>query len=334
MKVGSIGYATESGLGLLIQDFYKNKVITDILVQSHNKFSNHFNWYPNAPILSSPVGHLDNKEKYIVESFICDLDALFLFESYWHPEVIDLALQYKKPIILMPMYEWSPGPIPANLFITPSLLDHQYYEKLYPKARVEQLNVPVNSNIVWRQRSHAHKFIHNAGNGSSNDRNGTLDLIRAMEYVRSPIKLEIRAQALTLPEVFNSSISIINKTLPFDQLWSSGDVFIFVERFAGLSMPLQEAFASGMAIIAGDRFPLNKWLPTDFLVKPIGHETLSFNSLPTISSQYDVRQIAAMIDRVAVMDLTPCSFAGRVWALENSWDELRPRYLKLIESLV
>ena len=334
MRVGTIGYATESGLGLLIQDFYKNKVITDILIQTHNSFSNHFEWYPGADVLQSPIGHLSSAEKSIVDAFIGKIDALFLFESYWHPEVIDLALQYKKPIILMPMYEWSPGPIPANLFITPSLLDHQYYEELYPKARVEQLNVPVNSNIVWRQRSHAHKFIHNAGNGSSNDRNGTLDLIRAMDYVKSPINLEIRAQALNLPEVLSSNISIVNKTLPFDQLWSSGDVFIFVERFAGLSMPLQEAFASGMAIIAGDRFPLNQWLPVNLLVKPIGHETLSFNGLPTISSQYDVKQIAAMIDRVASMDLTPYSIAGQSWAVQNSWKELRPKYLKLIESLI
>jgi hypothetical protein len=334
MRVGTIGYATESGLGLLIQDFYKNKVITDILVQTHNSFLNHFDWYPGAPVLASPVGHLATEEKLTVESFVREIDILFLFESYWHPQVIDFALQYKKPIVLMPMYEWSPGPIPANLFITPSLLDHQYYLDLYPNARVEQLNVPVSSNVIWRERKSAVKFIHNAGNGSSNDRNGTLDLIKAMEYVKSPIELEIRAQALNLPEVSNPKISIINKTLPFDQLWSSGDVFIFVERFAGLSMPLQEAFASGMAIIAGDRFPLNQWLPLDLLIKPVGHETLSFNGLPTISSQYDVKQIAAMIDSVYGMDLAPYSNAGALWAKQNSWDEMRPKYLKLIASLI
>lgn len=334
MRVGTIGYATESGLGLLIQDFFKNKIITDILIQTHHKFENHFDWYPESSIIKSPVGQLSKDELPLIDAYISNIDALFLFESYWHPEIIDFALQKRKPIILMPMYEWSPGPIPADLFITPSLLDQKYYLDLYPKSHVKQLNVPVNSNIIWRERTQARKFIHNAGNGSSNDRNGTLDLIKAMEYVKSPVCLEIRAQALSLPNISNKKIKVINKTLPFSELWSTGDVFIFVERFAGLSMPLQEAFSSGMAVISGNRFPLNDWLPSDLLVDPVGAEMLSFNGLPVQSSLYDVKKIAEMIDKVFEMDLTKYSIEGRDWAEKNSWNILKPIYQKLIEETI
>ena len=40
-------------------------------------------------------------------------------------------------------------------------------------------------------------------------------------------------------------------------------MFVFPEKFNGLSLPLQEARAAGMLVLATDRFPMNTWLPRE-----------------------------------------------------------------------
>jgi hypothetical protein len=330
MKIGTINYATHSGLGILVKEFYDNKIITDILVVEHFKYTNHHNeWYPNSKSIK-----YSNIDINIIIEFIKSIDILFLFETPFSDQVIPLAKTYNKPIVMMPMYEWSSFPLDVDLFIVPSQLDYDYYKQMYPDHRIVLLPVPSNSNIKWKLKEKALTFMHNGGNGSHYDRNGTLSLIEALPYIKSNCKIKIKAQKLNLPYINDSRVEVINENLPFDKLWEDVDVFIFPERFNGLSLPLQEAHAAGCLVIAGNRDPINTWLPNKPLINPIGYNEYSFvPNVPFKSAIYDPKDIAAKIDEFYGTDITHYSLMGKYWGEGNSWEILKFRYLDLIYSL-
>lgn len=333
LKIGTINYSTHSGLGILTKEFIDNNVITDILVVKHQYLTNHNeSWYPNSKIIDTLLPDFS-----ILEEFIKNIDILLLFETPFFKETSILAQKYKKPIVMMPMYEFSDFPLVADLFIVPSQLDYDYYKSMYPDHRIIHLPVPSHSKIKWEKRTKALTFMHNGGNGSHFDRNGTQSLLEAIPYIKSPCKIKIKAQPkkVNLPKVLDPRIEIINKDLPFDKLWEDVDVFLFVERFNGLSLPLQEAYSKGCLVIAGDRYPINNWLPNKPLVKPIKYEEYSLvKNIPFQAATYDPKDIAAKIDEFYGTDISYYSELGRLWAKGNSWEILGPRYNDLLNSII
>ena len=71
----------------------------------------------------------------------------------------------------------------------------------------------------------------------------------------------------------NQKISIERGTRSRGRLFDVGDVFLFPDKFNGLSLPLQEAYASGMAVMSTGRYPASQWLPNDPMIPVDGYET-------------------------------------------------------------
>lgn len=308
-KVGSVVLATDQGLGYLAKDFFDNGVVHEVLVRTHSSRTNHFDWYPSAC-----------KSE---EEFLGKIDILLLFETAFDWKIIPRARARGIKTVLMPMYECTQHPLPyqPDLIISPSLLDQQYY----PESAL--LTVPVN--VPWRLRERAHVFVHNAGNGGLGGRNGTRELVEAMNYVKSPLKLIIRSQkplAIPLGEKIDYRFG------NFENIWDEGDVFVFPEKFNGLSLPLQEAYASGMLVMCGNRFPMNTWLPNEPLIPVQGYKkeriAVEFDSA-TISPEI----IAKTLDEWYDKDITAYSVKGREWAEQNSWSKLKEVYENVLSSL-
>jgi hypothetical protein len=114
-----------------------------------------------------------------------------------------------------------------------------------------------------------------------------------------------------------------------DNIWEEGDVFVFPEKFNGLSLPLQEAFASGMAVIAGDRFPINTWLPKDLLI-PVKEYKRESIAVPFDSAVIHPKDIAEMIDKVYNTDITEYSLLGKQFNEQNQWKILKEKYKELM----
>jgi|11_taG_2_1085331.scaffolds.fasta_scaffold00605_7 hypothetical protein len=342
MKVGTIIYATDSGLGILAKDFYDNGIITDVLVQSHGTLKNNLHWYKNSSVLS-PVENIATSKnstpehkKNLINDFLEKIDILFLFEIEWYSDIVQEARKRGKKVIFMPMYECSPFPILADCYLTTSDLDHQYYNKMYSGLNVERINVPVNSSVVWKKRSCANVFVHNAGNLRQGDRNGTQAILNSIEFIKSKnIKIIIRSQHDNIK--FNNldsrvTIDISNKK--FEDLWSEGDVFLFPERWNGLSLPLQEAHASGMMVMCGDRFPVNTWLPAEPLIKVNSYTKKSIiKNIPFKSADYNPIEIANTIDKFANKNIEKYSLIGKKWSEKNSWNVMKKKYLQIIQKI-
>lgn len=325
MRVGTLCYDTHQGLGFLAHDFYLNGIVTHPVVVVHNK-RRPAGWYPGKPRLGA----------LSVDS-ICmhfrGLDAVLIFETPFCYEVFGKLRQMGIRSALMPMHEcmldqWAGEP---DIIINPSVLD----QDCFPRG----IHIPVPVDVEWKQRENALRFVHNAGNGGLRGRNGTVELLRALQFVRSPIHLTIRMQEkpkgveeeLRFGVPSHITLEIVGE-IPRKDLYTTGDVFIFPEKFNGLSLPLQEAYASGMAVMATDRFPMNQWLPRHMLIPVAGYHDarISGRYRNFREAEINPKDIAAKIDQYYGSDIRQESQLGREWAKKNSWAELRPRYIEAL----
>ncbi len=196
--------------------------------------------------------------------------------------------------------------------------------------KIKQIQIPIPKHIKWKLRETAKVFVHNAGNGGLGGRNGTKELLEAMKWVKSPIKLIVRSQVKI--EAYNDP-RIEYRIGTFDDIWSEGDVFVFPEKFNGLSLPLQEAYASGMLVMCGDRFPMNTWLPKEPLI-PVSHYKKERIAVEFDSAVIDPQDIAKTIDEWYNKDITEYSLKGKEYNIKNSWKNLNKDYVSLFITLL
>lgn len=339
MIVGSICLASNQGLGYLARDFYRNGLIQEVLVQEHPKLNNNPDWFDkeevDLPVLSGyPYSkNFDSNSRSKVLKFLNKIDLLILFEVAFCNEIFDLAEACGVKVSLFPMYEITPFPMKCSNFITNSDLDYDYYKRLYPNARVDRINIPVPNEVKWTKRSLAKVFVHNSGNGGTYERNNTRLLLRAMKLVKSPIKLIVRSQQ-KIDNIDDQRVEVVNKSVSFEELWSTGDVFIFPEKFNGLSLPMQEAFASGMPVMCGDRFPMTEWLPQEIMIPIDSYEIKNITNVKFKSAIYSEESIAKSIDSWYNRSIEHLSLKGKEWGSQNNWEALKKRYVKIFEEIV
>lgn len=305
--------ATDQGLGYLAKDFFDHGLIQKVLIHHHSSRVNHYDWYPESARVN--------------EEQLLECDVLLLFETGFNWELVRKAKAKGIKIVLMPMYECTPDPLPVepDLIIAPSLLDSEYY------SQKNSMFLPVPVNVPFKLRTKASSFVHNAGNGGIGGRNGTKEVLEAMKHIKSDITLILRSQVpLKIPN--DPRIRLEVGQIDKNELFSVGDVFLFPEKFNGLSLPLQEAFASGMAVMAGDRFPVNTWLPKEILI-PVDHYTSeAITRRKFACAQYTPEAIATTMLAWYNSDITKLSTKGKEFAEANSWEKLKPKYQNALSS--
>jgi glycosyltransferase involved in cell wall biosynthesis len=333
MKVGSIGYCTEQGLGVLLLDFYKHGVITHPVLIAHGR-PNHWGWYPDSVPRITDARNPGQLRKCL--DYLCGCDAvLFLETPFFWDWFVTLREQGVKTF-LMPMHECMPRALPyqPDYFINPSLLD----QKCYPERSVF-IPVPVPDEVPFRRRERARVFVHNAGHGGLKGRNGTKELVEALKFVKSKALFLFRSQEpidKRLLPYDGDRVDVRVGSVPWDKLWEDGgegDVFVFPEKFNGLSLPLQEAYAAGYLVMATDRFPMNTWLPNQPLIPTVGSRVSQIGPCRNFDEAViDPKDIADVIDWWYDKDISAYSETGYEWRREHSWEVLKPRYLNVLRD--
>lgn len=382
MRVGAIGYACNSGLGILAKSYYDAKVVTDFFIVEHSRHPTQWDWYPPGTP-HCPIRQLDKYGRDL-RQFVRGLDVLLCFETPFYWEIVHYARLSGVKTVLMPMYECSLTNPPARFheYWCPSLLDLRYFadpddytDRATPFTAYKGQGgsvarftpVPVEG-VPWRQRTEARVFVHNAGHGGLKGRNGTKELVEALPLVKSPATFLLRSQSRDewleeeLAKVSSKvDVHYSSGTIRQEDLYTEGDVFIFPEKFNGLSLPLQEARAAGMLVMATDRFPINTWLPNKVrLPFTEAKHAATEGSIATMEWQYanplilpddfkknrigppymefdeaviSPKDIAEKIDEWYGQDMTAYSQSGREWAETMSWEGLAPKYEALLREL-
>lgn len=364
MKTVSPIFATWQGLGVMAQDYYRNSLITHPVIVRHGRHENHLEWYPDG---TPVIADLKRDTTKVMTDVLKGADLFLALETPFDWSLIPLCRQMGVKTVISPNHECMPAKIPhqPDLWLCPSLLDFEWAcrqanhqsppRKILEVSRdasvvfhghgpdIWFLPVPVDvDRVKYRERTEAKVFVHNAGHGGLKGRNGTAEVLAALRYVESGADFVVRSQS---PIVGNGglsttrgggSIRYITGTQPYDTLYDEGDVFLFPEGFNGLSLPLQEAAAAGMLIMAGARWPMTAWLHDDPLI-PVHHYSRERIGPPYSEyerAHYDPRAIAAKVDEWYGRDIAEYSRVARQWAEENSWGVWGPVYRGLLKNLV
>jgi hypothetical protein len=158
-------------------------------------------------------------------------------------------------------------------------------------------------------------------------------LIDAVRLAKKPFKLILRSQTSLQWDAGDPRIDVRIGTFKREELYEEGDIFVFCDRFSGLSLPLQEAHTAGMAVMAIDRFPFNTWLPKEPLIPVSGYRKnkVSLRCNEFNEALIDPQALADHLDSWYDKPIEHLSLAGRAWAEENSWQALKPRYMELFQ---
>lgn len=332
MKVGTVCYSHARGLGHLARDFINHGVITDICVVRHPGVPMQ-PWYPNSPVVD--LRRLDRKTLF---DFAATCEAMLFFETPFLLELLPFCRERGIRTYVVPMYEcWQPSWPQPYQFLCPSLLDLQYFPRT---AEKESIFLPLPTEYPWRLRERALHYRHNGGYLGCRGREGTTLLIEAMRHVRSPLRLTISVQenvdtAHQRMCAQDPRIEYTAATIPYETLYSEGDVAVMPQKFNGCSCPMQEACAAGLLLMASDRFPANSWLPNEPLIPVSG-----YNRGVQIGGAYmrfdeaviKPEDIAATMDQWYGKDIVEYSLKGKAWAESHSWSVLGPKWKAAIEA--
>lgn len=336
MNVGTLCFATQRGLGYLAKSFYDNGIVNNVVVLEHSTLPTQTQWY-NCEIVKNPRASIQ-----FLKEFIEQQDLMLFFETPFDWELISICKQVGTKSVLMTMYECTPAVIPhtPDLFLCPSLLDME----IFSECRHNRATfIPVPVDVSWNLRTKAKRFVHNSGHIGLRNRSGTDTLLQSIKHIESPIELTIRSQSANLynllkqyPDVLDDSrVTIFVGNHDYLSLREGFDVCVSIEKFNGLSLPLQECRAAGMLVITTDRFPTNTWLPVEPLVPVSSYSKarVGSNYMTFEEANVDPIAVAKTIDEWYDKDITEYSLSGKVWAEENSWKVLKPQYIKVFESL-
>lgn len=368
MRVGSVSYAVEQGLGRLMKMFYDAHIITDPVIYKHSHWQRKLvkDWYPIKTPMLEARRSFDLK---VVGPVIDQVHAMLFFETPFDWDVFRYCKDHGVKTILMPMYEWFPITPPAlpDLFLCPSLLDLAYFKDnpKYQGTEVVFLPVPVNTDH-WKPRTRATKFLHNAGNVGHREHKGTRQLLEAAKLLKTPLELTVRAQDASalrriVEGVFGREVAQGGReelvldpvnpefgegkgprlTIKYGQiahadLWSGYDVYVAPEKFNGLSLPLQEACAAGMVVMTTNRYPMNTWLPSEPLIPVAGYTKARIGAgyLEFDEATVSPETIAAKMDAWYGRDIRELSQRGYEWAQANSWTTLKQLYQEVLTALI
>ena len=323
--IGSIVLSCNTGLGILSKSFYDNGIIHKVILANHSTYPSNKHWYKEEDVCIT------------LTEFINKVDILLCFEVPNPENIMDWGIvkMFKdagKKVAIMPMYESTPFPIPKevmpDIWLFPSELDRDFYNERGVQGHLVRVPVDVKSEY----RTTIKKFIHNSGSsGSQNlDRNGTELLIRALPKINSEVQIIIRSRDINF-NINDPRVKVETGDLAYEDLWKEGDAFIFVESYNGLSLPLQEAYAAGMFVIAGDRYPINAWLPKEGLIKPDSVKNIKYVFDIIQKASYDSNRLAEKINYWHGKDISEYSRKGVRWGKRNSWARLKERYINLLK---
>ena len=316
MKVGMIAYACKQGLGYLAKSFYDAGVIDSVIQIKHRHHTN-YDWYKD-PIVFDKMPIVGRR----VEDFLYEMDLVLCFET---PFDWTFPLRCRRAgvkTICMPMYEWFPKDKVDvfDYYLSPSQLDMEYFPGSF------FFQPPVDPS-TWKLRTTATTFVHNAGNVGSRNHKGTEELLAAIPFIKSDISLIIRAQntdalgRLLDKYPIDSRVTVTLGEIEYSELFATGDVYVAPEKYNGLSLPLQEAYAAGMLVVTTNRYPTNTWLPNEPLipVESVHRASISPSYFDFDECVVNPKTIAETIDAWYGKDITEYSLQAKAWAESNSW---------------
>lgn len=277
-RIGVIARCDETGLGVQSRNWVRLLDPYKVIVINSTKFNGnkqHPEWYQGrGGILVD--GFI---KPYEFNAILKDIDVLLTFEIPYNYDLLVHARAQGVKTIIQNNWEFTDYLQNNRLPLPDLLVNHSYWhlddqKKLWPDITeycptplfLEDFDDIYETNL---KRKGKLKFLHVAGRKTYEDRNGTNDLIGAMNLMPKEIELElvIKTQTAEFDDIEDPRV-IVDKNPPADEkeLYRDFDAMVLPRRYAGASLPMNEALAAGLPVIMTDIDPNNKVLPKNWLV--------------------------------------------------------------------
>lgn len=326
LKIGLIARADDSGLGTLCWEFYNHLPFFKVLIVYNTEYKVNPERFGENPVVTKR-GVPDLEE---IDEFLKGLDLVLTFETPYNWNLLSEAKKRGIKTILVPNYEWTPEtlPIHPDLFICGSKLD---YDEMPP----EKVFIPIpidRKKYPFKLRKKAETFVFNNGHGGYMNRNSSLELFQAISMVKKDVKFLIRSQVYFKDIINDSRVKVVYGDLPYNKLYSEGDVFIYPHKYSASALPIQEATSAGMPVITTKIYPHDTYLPKEWLFEP---ETLAeiYIKRKIKAAIINPVTLAKKIEEWAHRDIEKDSKKANEIAEKWSWKNLKPKYLKIFKEL-
>ena len=340
MRIGLIARADSRGLGVQTKAFYDNMQPAKTLVvdcPSAKPLPLRFDWYPDATVVHGLPSNDD------LERFVYELDVVFTCETAYNNDLYRIARKRGVRTVLQYNHEFfehlhQPRLHKPDVFAAPSLwrMDEVHFENLV------LLPVPVDTRkFTINESREARRFLHIVGRPAIYDRNGTLDVLKALPYIKTDIQVTLRCQEpgyveSMLHQVPNIPGNVQVTVEPGDvenywDMYTGHDVLLMPRRFGGLCLPVNEALAAGMPVIMPNIAPNNQWLPADWLVG--ASKTATFHAhthvdVHAVNPEAYAAKISEWADNSSIFQAQ--QQLAQEYARWLSWTALKPLYHKVL----
>lgn len=278
MKLGIVVRADDTGLGNQTRELVKMLEPERVLIIDSSKFHNrnpqHFDWYKGQNIVKSQ-GVPDSR---VMMKFLTGLDVALSCETFYSKNFYIAAKKKKVKTVLQYNFEFlehfnNNQLLLPDVLLAPSLWRFEEVQESFgSKSLVTHLPPPTDEKIFSENKkinsARTNRLLHVGGKAAIYDRNGTNSVIEMLKYSKEDYQLVIKSQTKLELESKDErlTVSLGNEENHAD-LYSGYDAMILPRRYAGLSLPMNEALMSGLPVFMTDISPNNLILPKEWLAK-------------------------------------------------------------------
>jgi glycosyltransferase involved in cell wall biosynthesis len=276
--------------------------------------------------------------EYDYATFCDGLDAIYTAET-GYGDLWTVAQRMGVTTVLHANYEFLDPRDQPTVWAAPSMWNFDRFPSgaTYLPVPIETDRFPITDKPLTASR-----FLHVVGRPAIHDRNGTLDLLQALQHVTAEITVTITCQQ---PGYVGSLIgdhqirTPNNVTLVLDSVdhpnywtvYTNQDALILPRRFGGLCLPANEAIGAGIPVIMPDIDPNNSWLPAEWLTESmLAGDFRAKQHINWYSTKPEV--LAAKIDQMALDNDFYIRALAKAHLLREqmSWESLTPIYLEVL----
>lgn len=348
-RVGVIARADLTGLGIQSRNWVRllnpDKVIV-INSKPFNHNEQHMEWYEGRRNAYRVDGFIQNGE---INPILDNLDVILTFEIPYSYDLIRVARARGVKTIIQNNWEFTDYLRQPQLPLPDLLVNHSYWHlddqrALWPGI-TEYCATPVfieDYEQIYQQniaRTSKRRFLHIAGRGTYEDRNGTQDLLEAVKLIPADVEFElvIKAQTAAFTTIDDRRV-VIDKSSPLDEkeLYRDFDALIMPRRYAGACLPMNEALASGMPVIMSDIDPNDKVLSHAWLVPAEKKSVFMARTLIDVYSVDHQKLADKMIDLASIKPknlLSQKKLAREIAIKEYSSEAIKEKWTLLLARL-
>ena len=335
-RLGILVFANNGGLGIQTKRLYDMLKPDRVLLIDSRDFSKNkamnWDWYPKE-ITTVTKGFPQNRD---IANWVPGLKTVLTVENPYNFYLISLCKKLGIKTIVQSNYEFNENifarhlPVP-DLFLMPSYWMIEKMKEDFGDENVQYLPPPIDPDEFlsikftnMKRYRLAPRFLHIVGTLAFEDRNGTLDLLRAVKMSKGKYKLIIHSQHKLPAEYMIDDPRVVYRIKNFKKnadLYKGFDGLILPRRYGGLSLTTNEALMSALPVMMTNISPNNKLLPSEWLVPVRKKNSIEVRAVLDCYSAY-THSLAKKID----------SWAKKLPSKEKAYklgiDNFSPKVLK------